>query len=43
MPLVFHVFIAAAVTVYFVDIMVCGRQGIGPLKQPVQNYTSDFV
>ena len=28
-PLVFHVFIAVAIMVYLVAIMVCGRHGIG--------------
>ena len=30
MPLVFHVFIAVAVVVYLVAILVCGHHGIGP-------------
>jgi len=34
MPLVFHVFIAVAVMVYLVAIMVCGRHGTGPVNIP---------
>jgi len=31
MPLVFHVFIAVAVMVYLLAVIVCGRHGIGPV------------
>jgi len=37
MRLVFHVFIAVAVMVYLVAVMVCGHHGIGPMTT-LMNY-----
>jgi len=42
-PLVFHVFIAVAITVYLVAIMVCGRHGVDPSLLSFVHYTSDGI
>jgi len=42
-PLVFHVFIAVAIMVYLVAIMVYGHHGIGPLYTIVVDFESYFI